>query len=65
MREIRELVAGLELDSTVFRANHASVPFPLAGRFPKDRAAMTALLDSVLSEGGLDRTGPGRVPLYL
>ncbi len=63
--EIRRIIDGLRLDSTVFRANHASVPFPLEGRFPKDRANMTALLDRVLAGGGLDRTGAGRIPMYL
>lgn len=63
--EMRDLIAALELKSTVFRANHASVPFPLEGRFPKDRETMTALLDRVLAGGALDRKGPGRVPLYL
>ena len=63
--EMRDLIAALELKSTVFRANHASVPFPLEGRFPKDRETMTALLDRVLAGGALDRKGPGRVPLCL
>lgn len=65
VREMRDLIAGLELASTVFRANHSSVPFPLEGRFPKDRERMTALLDQVLAEGSLDRNGAGRVPLFL
>ena len=63
--EMRDLIAGLELKSTVFRANHASVPFPLEGRLPKDRERMCALLDRVLAEGSLDRKGPGHVPLFL
>lgn len=63
--EMRDLIAGLELKSTVFRANHASVPFPLEGRLPKDRERMSALLDRVLEEGNLDRKGPGHVPLFL
>lgn len=65
VREMREMIAGLELNSTVFRANHSSVPFPLEGRFPKDRERMTALLDQVLAEGSLDRNGAGKVPLCL
>ena len=65
VREMRDLIAGLELASTVFRANHSSVPFPLEGRFPKDRERMTALLDQVLAEGSLDRNGAGKVPLFL
>ncbi len=65
VREMRELIAGMELNSTVFRANHSSVPFPLEGRFPKDREKMKVLLDQVLAEGKLDRNGAGRVPLFL
>ncbi len=63
--ELREIIAGLELEHTVFRANHASNPVPLAGRFPADRPRLLAALDAELSSGGLDRFGPGRIPFEM
>lgn len=53
----------LELEKTVFRANHSSNPVPLAGRFPKDRDGLVAQLKSLLPH--LDTNGPGRLPLSL
>ncbi|MCB9914618.1 MAG: B12-binding domain-containing radical SAM protein [Planctomycetes bacterium] len=46
--ELRELLAGLELEGTIFRSNHASNYLTLAGTLPKDKAAMVAALDGVL-----------------
>lgn len=63
--ELKRMIELFELESTVFRANHTSVPFPLEGRFPKDRAALAAMLESVIVSGKLDRNGPGQVPLFL
>ena len=63
--ELRRLVAGLELDGTVFRANHASNPVPLGGRFPKDKLQLLAELDGLLRSGRLDAGSPGRLPLWL
>ncbi|MEI7900552.1 MAG: radical SAM protein [bacterium] len=57
------LLRGLELEKTVFRANHTSNPVPLEGRFPKDRDALISLLETLLPR--LDKTGPGRLPFYL
>jgi radical SAM superfamily enzyme YgiQ (UPF0313 family) len=48
-RELRELVAGLELDGTIFRSNHASNALPLEGTLPKDKARLLATLDAVLA----------------
>jgi len=54
LREIRCLVQDLELDGTIFRANHASNYLPLAGRFPKDKARLLAEIDRALQgETGL------------
>jgi radical SAM superfamily enzyme YgiQ (UPF0313 family) len=63
---ISELIAmlrGLELEQTVFRANHTSNPVPLEGRFPKDRERLIAGLESILPR--LDRRGPGCLPFAL
>lgn len=61
--ELIRLLRGLELEKTVFRANHTSNPVPLEGRFPKDRDALVSLLESLLPQ--LDRRGPGRLPFSL
>jgi radical SAM superfamily enzyme YgiQ (UPF0313 family) len=63
--ELRELVAGLELRGTVFRANHASNVVPVEARFPRDRARLLAGLDALLAGGVLDRRSPGPLPLWL
>ena len=63
--ELRRMVAGFELERTVFRANHNSNPLPLAGRFPADRVRLLAELDAELASGNLDRQGPGELPLFL
>ena len=48
-RELRELVAGLELEASIFRSNHASNYLNVAGTLPKDKVDMLAALDQVLS----------------
>lgn len=63
--ELRQIIAGLELERTVFRANHNSNPVPLEGRFPPDKAALLAGLDRLLAGDRLDRSGPGQLPLSL
>ncbi len=49
-RELREFVAALELESSIFRSNHASNYLALAGTLPKDRAKLVAALDRVLAD---------------
>lgn len=61
--ELVRLLRGLELERTVFRANHTSNPVPLEGRLPKDRDALVALLERLLPR--LDKRGPGRLPFSL
>lgn len=61
--ELVRLLRGLELERTVFRANHSSNPVPLEGRLPKDRDALVSALESLLPR--LDRTGPGPLPFFL
>ncbi len=63
--ELRALLANLELEHTLFRANHASNIIPLGGRFPRDRETLLSRLDELLASGRLDDTGPGAVPLWL
>lgn len=48
-RELRELVAGLQLEATVFRSNHASNHLALEGTLPRDRERLLGALDRVLS----------------
>jgi radical SAM superfamily enzyme YgiQ (UPF0313 family) len=62
VEELRRIVAGLELEHTVFRANHTSNPLPLSGRFPADREKLLDQLEHELDSGRLDRTGPGTEP---
>lgn len=62
VEELRRIVAGLELEHTVFRANHTSNPLPLSGRFPADREKLLLQLENELASGRLDRTGPGAEP---
>jgi radical SAM superfamily enzyme YgiQ (UPF0313 family) len=63
--EMREILAGLELAGTLFRANHVSNVVPLGGRFPRDRERLLAELDHLLAANVLDAAGPGPLPLWL
>jgi len=65
VRELRDLIARLELERTVFRANHASNVVPLEGRFPKDKDRMRQDLNSLLESNTLDRNTPGPTPVWL
>ncbi len=56
--ELRDLVAGLELEQAVFRSNHASNFLPLAGTLPKDKDRIVATLDEVLARPGRARFVP-------
>ncbi|WP_419192108.1 radical SAM protein [Engelhardtia mirabilis] len=47
--ELREFVAHLELDATIFRSNHASNYLTLAGTLPKDKQRLVETLDAVLA----------------
>lgn len=63
--ELRELIQGLELKQTVFRADHSSNIVPLEGRFPKDKERLLAQLDALLVSGQLDTKSPGHLPWSL
>lgn len=57
-RELREFVAGLELDGSVFRSNHASNYLALAGSLPKDKERLLGALDRVLAQPARVRFTP-------
>jgi len=65
VEELKALIHGLELESTVFRANHSSNILPMEGRFPKDKNSLLQEIDMLLASGTLDSTSPGPPPLSL
>jgi len=48
LTELRSFVAEAEPTDAIFRTNHASNYLPLAGRLPRDRPRLLALLDAAL-----------------
>jgi radical SAM superfamily enzyme YgiQ (UPF0313 family) len=48
LRELRQIVANLDVTDCLFRSNHASNYLPVGGRLPQDKQAMLASLDKVL-----------------
>ncbi|MDF7800526.1 radical SAM protein [Pontiellaceae bacterium B1224] len=65
LEELKEMIQGLELESTVFRANHSSNILPMEGRFPKDKDRLIDELGTLLASGTLDTKAPGLPPLSL
>lgn len=60
--ELRNILSHLQLNRTVFRANHTSNPVPLEGRFPNDKDKLISGLENLIRSGVLDQTGPGVMP---
>ncbi len=48
LRELREIVAHLDVSDCLFRCNHASNYLPIGGRLPGDKAAILTQLDRIL-----------------
>lgn len=65
VRELRTIVSLLELNNTVFRANHASNVVPIEARFPRDKSKLLADLDEILASEFLDKHSTGTMPLWL
>ncbi len=63
--ELKSIISELQLERTVFRANHTSNPVPLSGRFPQDKERLLAKLDYLLKSNTLSKTSIGRRPLSL
>lgn len=63
--ELRKIISKLELQRTVFRANHSSNPVPLSGRFPHDKQRLLNDLDQLLNSNSLDKNGSGAMPMFL
>ncbi len=49
LRELRGIIANLDVSNCLFRCNHASNYLPIGGRLPHDKAALLATLDKVLN----------------
>ncbi len=62
VKELSLIIKKLNLPSTVFRADHTSVPVPLSARFPKDKEKLLAYLDSLLKSAALNKVSEGILP---
>jgi len=65
VEELRRIIAGLDMQSTVFRSNHGSNVIPLEGRLPRDKGRFLEELDALMQSGRLDCGSPGTMPRYL
>ena len=65
MRELRDILSGLDLARTVFRADHSSNILSLSGRLPRDKARLVAEVDELLECGALATDSPGAMPAVL
>ncbi|MHB9149755.1 MAG: B12-binding domain-containing radical SAM protein [Thermoleophilia bacterium] len=58
LRELRELIAAIDVTDALFRSNHASNYLPVGGHLPEDKPRMLATLDAVLDDPGRARLRP-------
>ena len=58
LRELREIIANIDVTHAVFRSNHASNYLPLRGTLPEDKQALLDGLDRVIEQGGLAHLKP-------
>ena len=65
VRELHSIVERLELQNTVFRANHTSNVVPLEARLSRDQRRLLSELDELLASDELDRESPGPTPRWL
>ena len=65
VQELRQIIDGLDMQSTVFRANHGSNVIPLEGRLPKDKTRLLTELDALINSNMLDHNSPGIMPRQL
>lgn len=62
IEELHSIIKNLDLTSTIFRADHTSVPIPLSARFPKNKETLINYLESLLNNSSLDRHSEGIIP---
>ena len=58
LRELREIIANIDVTHAVFRSNHASNYLALRGTLPEDKAALLEALDRVIEMGSQARLKP-------
>ncbi|HBM15985.1 MAG TPA: hypothetical protein DD381_06550 [Lentisphaeria bacterium] len=62
IQELYRIIEHLELSSTVFRADHTSIPIPISARFPKDKQTLLTYLSTLLKSSSLDKKSAGILP---